>query len=89
MELNVIESDKNRLKMGIAGEGHTFCNALSNELWLDDAMEIAGYNIKHALTSEPILTVQTSKGEAKKVLLQAVERLKKRNKEFKTAFNKF
>ncbi len=83
MELLALENEDKRLKIQIKGEGHTFCNALRKELWNDKSIEIAGYSIEHSLTSEPVLTVEVSKGTAKKAVLDAVNRLKKLSKEFK------
>jgi len=88
MELNILENTKNRLKFEIKGEGHSFCNALKSELWKGDNIEITGYHIEHSLISEPVFVVQTSKGDPKKVVLDAAERLQKRNKTLKEAFKK-
>ena len=88
MELRLIENEKNRIKLEIRGEGHTFCNALRKELWKDKAVEIAGYTVEHSLVSEPILTLEMGKGEAKKALLDAVERLHKQNGELLELFKK-
>src|SRR3989344_1668234 len=35
MELKVLEHSKNKLKIEMKGEDHTFCNALKEELWID------------------------------------------------------
>lgn len=83
MEVVTLENEKNRIKFQINGEGHTFCNVLRKELWGDKNIDIAGYSIEHSLTSHPIFTVEVSKGDAKKALLDAVDRLKKLNKELK------
>jgi len=83
MEVTALENEKTRIQLEIKGEGNTFCNALKKELWKDKDMEVAGYYIEHSLTSDPILTVEVSKGDAKKALLDAVDRLKKINKEFR------
>ncbi|MEK6861125.1 MAG: DNA-directed RNA polymerase subunit L [Nanoarchaeota archaeon] len=88
MELNILENTKNRLKFELKGEGHTFCNALKKELWSDNNIEISGYHIEHSLVSEPAFTIETSKGDPKTVLLKAVERLRKRNKELREFFKK-
>lgn len=88
MELNILENTKNRLKFEIKGEGHSFCNVLKSELWEEDNMEIAGYHIEHSLVSEPVFVVQTSKGDPKKIVLDTVERLQKKNKALKEAFKK-
>ncbi len=83
MEVVALENEKNRLKLQITGEGHTFCNVLKKELWNDKSVEVAGYSIEHSLTGEPVFTVEVDKGDAKKALLDAVARLKKTAKEFK------
>ncbi|MEK6940657.1 MAG: DNA-directed RNA polymerase subunit L [Nanoarchaeota archaeon] len=82
MELEVIKKTKNLIKLKIKGEDHTFCNALTKELWADKDTEIAGYSIAHSLTEEPILTFE-SKKDVIKALNDAAERIKKTNKTFK------
>lgn len=83
MEIVAIENEKSRVKLQIIGEGNTFCNVLKKELWNDKDVEIAGYQIEHILTSDPVFTVEVGKGDAKKTLLDAVSRLRKINKELK------
>jgi len=81
MKLNLLESEKNKLRFEVIGEGHTFCNVLRKELWNDKEVEVAGYHIEHDMVSEPLFIVE-SKGNAKNALIDASERLLKRNKEF-------
>lgn len=88
MELNVIEKTKNKLKLEIKGEGHTFCNALRKELWNDKHIKAAGYTIEHSLVSEPTLIVETTGEDPKKVLIAAIGRLKKTNKDLRDKFKK-
>ena len=87
MEVKVLEKDKGKLKLEVIGEDHTLMNALRKELWNDKDTEIAGYKIEHSLVGNPILIVEHKK-DAKKALLDAVERLKKKNKEFKSKISK-
>lgn len=83
MEIKFLERGVNRIKFEIKGEGHTLSNSIRDELWKDKAVEIVGYNIEHPLVSNPVFTLQTNNKEnAKKTLLNAIDRLKKRNKEF-------
>lgn len=82
MELKVIEKTKNRLKIEVLGKTHTLCNALSKELWNDKDVAIAGYTLSHPVTKAPVLIVETNSGDPQKALLEAVSRLKKKNKEF-------
>lgn len=85
MELEIIEETKDKIKVVVKGEGHTFCNLLRKELWNDSHVKVAGYNIKHSLVGDPILIVETD-GEEKprQALKKAVARLKKTIDEFKT-----
>lgn len=85
MEIKVIEKEKNKLKIEIIGEDHTFCNSLRKELWNDDDVKVAGYNIEHPLVSHPVLTLETEKKDPKKVLEAAIKRLKTRNEKIKDA----
>ena len=88
MEINVIENTKNRLRLEVKGEGHSFCNIIKSELWNQKNVEIAGYHIEHSLVSEPVIVVQTDKGDTKKVILDAVEDLRKKTKSLREAFKK-
>ncbi len=85
MEIEVVEQGKNHLRLKVKGENHTFCNALVKELWQDKDTEIAGYEIPHSLTEDPILTLHTKKDPVK-ALNEAADRLKKQNKELATKF---
>ena len=87
MELEVIENEKNRLRFEIKGEGHSFCNALKSEIW-NENVEVAGYHIEHSLTANPVFVVETSKGDPKKTVLDAVECLRKKNKSLKEQLKK-
>lgn len=86
MEMNILEESKGKLVIELAGENHTFCNALREELWEDKTVEVASYNIKHPLISEPRFIVEAK--DPKKSLKDAASRLLKRNEEFLKAFKK-
>ncbi len=85
MKLNVIEKEKNKIRIEIVGETHTFCNALRKELWNDDDVKVAGYNIEHPLVANPVLTLETDKKDPKKVLEAAVKRLRDKNEKIREA----
>ncbi len=85
MKLNVIEQEKNKIRIEIIGETHTFCNTLRKELWNDDDVKIAGYNIEHPLVANPVLTLETDKKDTKKVLEAAIKRLRDRNEKIREA----
>ena len=87
MEVKILEDEKSRIKFEIAGEGHTFANPLSKELWKDSHVKISGYHIKHSLISSPIFVVETDGNEAVKIAVKkAAERLEKSMTEIGSKF---
>ena len=88
MEMNILEDLKTKIVFELVGEDDTFCNVLKEELWNDSDVDAAAYNVKHPLVSSPVFIVETKKGDPRKALKGAVDRLKKTNKEFLTAFKK-
>ncbi|MEW6063445.1 MAG: DNA-directed RNA polymerase subunit L [Nanoarchaeota archaeon] len=82
MEVKILEEAKNKIKFELIDEEHTLCNALRDELWNDKKTKIAGYNMRHPLTSNPMFILE-SEGNPKEAILSAVERLKKRNKQLR------
>lgn len=89
MEVSIIEEKKNRMVLEIKEEGHTFCNALTKELWNDEHVKISAYSSEHPLKNVMKVIVETDgKKEPKKALLDAAARLAKEFDKFKSAFTK-
>lgn len=89
MEVKLLQHEKNRLKIELMGKSHTLANAVSKELWNDKDIEVAGYTLDHPLVkNSAIMIIETSGSDPKKALLNAIGRLKKRNKEFLSSFKK-
>lgn len=87
MELTVLESNKHRMVFELRGVDHTFCNALKQELWNDENVKVAAYNVSHPLVGVPKFIVESA-GDVKEALAGASSRLQKRNKDFLAAFQK-
>jgi len=85
MEIQVLEKEKNKIKFKVIGEDDTFCNILKKELWNDSDTEIAAYRIEHSIIDHPIFIFH-SKKDVIKALNEAIDRIKKKNKEFLDAF---
>lgn len=84
MEIKVLEEKKNKLIFEIDGIGHTFINILKTELWNDEHVKIATYNIRHPIVSKPKMIVETDGNKSpREVLVSAVERVKKTSEKFK------
>lgn len=89
MKIKILERGPNELKFELQGEGHTFCNLLQKVLLEDEEVEMAGYNIAHPLTANPVVYVKTKGNKSpEKVLVEAAEKIKEMRKEFEEALNK-
>ncbi|RLG98838.1 DNA-directed RNA polymerase subunit L [Candidatus Bathyarchaeota archaeon] len=89
MKIKVLKREGNELKFELEGEGHTFCNLLQKVLLQDEEDEMAGYNIAHPLTANPVVYVKTKGTKSpEKVLIEAAEKIKEMRKEFEEALNK-
>jgi len=82
MEVSILEETKNKIKFEVKEESHTLCNALRDELWNAKGTKFTGYNIKHPLVSNPIFILE-SESNPREAILNAIERIKKRNKQLK------
>ncbi|MBS3133805.1 DNA-directed RNA polymerase subunit L [Candidatus Woesearchaeota archaeon] len=88
MKIKVIKQEKNKIEFEVLGEDHTLCNAVRKELWNFDETDVSAYKIEHSLVSEPIMLVETSKGDPITTVIKANDSLKRKIKEFKEEFNK-
>ena len=78
MDIDILEDKKNRLVFNVKGNAAaTLVNALRKELWQDEKVKVAGYNIDHPLVGSPQFILETTGVEARKALKSAVERLSK------------
>jgi DNA-directed RNA polymerase, subunit L len=71
MIVKVLELEKDKARLVIQGEGHTFMNALVEELLADPDVDVAKYTIEFQF-SDPVLLVTTK--SAKKNPLTLVKK---------------
>lgn len=88
MDINVIESSKNKLVIDIKGEGHALCSSVRKELWQDKDVTISGYHIEHPQIGVPRLTIETKGKTPQKAIQEACKRLQKENETFLDKFSK-
>ncbi len=89
MKVKVLNKAGNELRIEISGEGHTFCNVVQKALLKDERVDLAGYNILHPLTSNPVIYLRTKgRSNPEVVLKDAVKEVQKSTAGFRTAFNK-
>lgn len=88
MEIKVLENEKNRFCFELVGKTHTLPNLLTKALWENPDVLVAGYHVKHPQTSNAVIILETKTKDPKKVLLETISTLKKRNAEFFSAVKK-
>lgn len=85
MNINVLKKEKNEIEVEI--DNLTIAELLRNELWEDSSVEISAWRRENP-SENPILVIKTKGKDAKKALLEAVDRAKNKNKEIIKEFKK-
>lgn len=89
MEIKVLKKTPDELKIEVKGETHTFCNVLHKVLLEDKTIEMAGYDIRHPLISNPTFYIHTKEGRKPETALKdAAKEIQKRTKEFRSCFER-
>ena len=83
MEVKILEEKKNRLVFTLEGDGSTISNMLKKELWNDDHVKVAGYNVEHPLINIPTFIIETDGADPKKTVSAAIKRISKQVEKFK------
>ncbi len=63
MNIKILELEKDKARLIIEGEGHTFMNLLTDELLKDPDVDVANYMIEFQF-SDPELLVTTKGGKS-------------------------
>ncbi len=89
MKLRILKKTKNEFKIEVDGEGHTFCNVVQKALLKMPRVDLAGYDIPHPLTANPVIYLRTkSQSKPAIVLRDVVKEVQKDTEEFRVAFDK-
>ncbi len=88
MKIKILNEESNKIEFEIKNEDHTLCNAIRTTLWDLPEVNVAVYKIEHPAASNPIMLVETSKGNPRKTVLKATEKLQKDIKEFSVEIKK-
>lgn len=67
MDIKILEREGDKVRIVLKGQGHTFMNALTEEILADPAVDVARYVIKYQF-SDPELLV-TTKGDKDPLLV--------------------
>ncbi|MBD3263190.1 hypothetical protein GF374_02315 [Candidatus Woesearchaeota archaeon] len=83
MEVNVLEKEKNKLKIEFSENNQAILNLIKSELWKNSSTEAAGFRIEHPETSKPIFILRTKRKSAKSVWNDTIKDLTKQIKAIK------
>ena len=73
MIVKVLDLEKNKARLVLQGEGHTFMNALTDEILRDPTVDVASYIIEFQF-SDPELLV-TTKGKKDPIVVIVPDRV--------------
>lgn len=83
MEIRVLRKDSDSMLVEFVGETHTLTNLIREELWNDSNVLEAAEVKEHPYLSEPKIFLRVKKGDPKKALAKALERIERKVEEFK------
>lgn len=86
MKIEVIEQEEDSLVIKLHGSGHTFCNALKDELAGYDSVDVVTYTIKHPLVAEPKFFLETNDADPINLMEEAADALEEKNEAFEEAY---
>jgi len=85
MEIKVLKHDKNTVEIEL--DNLTVAELLRDMLWKDNATKLAAWSREHP-SKHPRLILHTEGKDAKKVLLDTIEKIHKINSEMLSEFKK-
>ncbi len=76
MNIKIVRVTENEAEIEFLDEGHTFLNVLKHSLLQDPQVELATYDVKHPMISNPIFYLKTESKDPLTALRDASLRLK-------------
>lgn len=84
MQIKILKQEKEELEIEI--DNLTIAELLRNELW-NENVEVSAWKREHP-TKNPVLIIRTKGKDAKKVLLDAIDKIQEKNQEILKEFKK-
>ena len=75
MEIKVLELESNKVRILVVGEGHTFMNALIDEIIKDSEVDVARYHMEYHFSDPELLVTTYGKREPLDAIKDACRRL--------------
>jgi len=75
MNIKILELTKDKVKLLIQGEGHTFMNVLTEEILADPDVDVARYLIKFQFSEPELLVTTNGEKDPLQVISEACQRI--------------
>ncbi|HOS81266.1 MAG TPA: DNA-directed RNA polymerase subunit L [Methanolinea sp.] len=75
MNIKILELTKDKVKLLIQGEGHTFMNVLTEEILTDPDVDVAKYLIKFQFSDPELLVTTNGKKDPLQAITEACQRI--------------
>jgi DNA-directed RNA polymerase subunit L len=75
MNIKLLELEKDKARLIVQGEGHTFMNALTEEILRDPDVDVARYVIEFQFSDPELLVTTNGKKDPLAVINDACERI--------------
>jgi DNA-directed RNA polymerase subunit L len=75
MNIKLLELEKDKARLIVQGEGHTFMNALTEEILRDPDVDVAKYVIEFQFSDPELLVTTNGKKDPLVVIKDACERI--------------
>jgi len=86
MEVRILVNDKNTLELELKGSDPSLAQLIAERLNQEKDVEFAASKLEHPLVGSPKLYVKTIKGDASKLVLEIIDKIKKEVTEFRDEF---
>lgn len=87
-KVKILEKKEKVVRIEIEGEDHTLLAPLTSKLLENEKVDIATYNIKHTLMSNPVLYVKMKEGDPIGAVKSAAALLASEFEEFESLYKK-
>ena len=75
MNIKILELEKNKIRMMLVGEKHTFMNLLTDEILGDSAVNVAKYVIEYQFSDPELLVTTDGSKDPITIIREACDRI--------------
>ena len=88
MQIEVLEKEKNKLKVKFSEIDYGLLSVISDQLWKEKSVDIAGFKLDHPQVGEPVFILKTKGKDAKTIWNSAIDKISEEVKDMEKEFAK-